>query len=208
MALRDPTIFNFDQLFELNAVLTAQMRPLFVLRTFLSGTPHALHAWQKAHTDTSRSVHDRDLNRAAGSSTVSRAYPVGPAGVSTVGHALREDLGEYRIWISTSLLSPGAVARQSRWQWGRHRSCLVGRRMHNCPQGSVGFDVDTSSSLDRLRAMAGIGMADWTRVETSALLLINPPWVKTKVETPHSDLHTLFEFILFFHMIVPHNRTV
>ncbi|KAH9018951.1 hypothetical protein EDB85DRAFT_2154130 [Lactarius pseudohatsudake] len=69
MALRDPTIFNFDQLFELNAVLTAQMRLLFVLRTFLSGMPDALHAWQKAHTDTSRSVHDRDLNRAAGSST-------------------------------------------------------------------------------------------------------------------------------------------
>ncbi|KAH9010012.1 hypothetical protein EDB84DRAFT_1570868 [Lactarius hengduanensis] len=105
MALRDPTIFNFDQLFELNAVLTAQMRPLFVLRTFLSGTPDALHAWQKAHTDTSRSVHDRDLNRAAGSSTendpaLCRAH-IRSAGVSTVGHALREDLGEYRIWIST-----------------------------------------------------------------------------------------------------------
>ncbi|KAH9071406.1 hypothetical protein EDB83DRAFT_248551 [Lactarius deliciosus] len=101
MALCDPTIF-FDQLFELNAVLTAQMYPLFVLSTFLSGRLDALHAWQTAHTDTSRSVHDdRDLNRAARSSTeigpddfinerlsapasliavpaqVSRAYPVG-----------------------------------------------------------------------------------------------------------------------------------
>ncbi|KAH9071427.1 hypothetical protein EDB83DRAFT_248925 [Lactarius deliciosus] len=70
MALCDPTIF-FDQLFELNAVLTAQMYPLFVLSTFLSGRLDALHAWQTAHTDTSRSVHDdRDLNRAARSSTV------------------------------------------------------------------------------------------------------------------------------------------
>ncbi|KAH9021502.1 hypothetical protein EDB85DRAFT_2293486 [Lactarius pseudohatsudake] len=69
MALRDPTIFDFDRLFELNAVLIAQMHPLFVLWTFLSGTPDALHTWQNAHTDTSRSVHDRDLNRVAGLST-------------------------------------------------------------------------------------------------------------------------------------------
>ncbi|KAH9011947.1 hypothetical protein EDB83DRAFT_2447342, partial [Lactarius deliciosus] len=47
-----------------------QIHTLFVLWTFLSGRLDALHAWQKAHTDTSRSVHDRDLNRAAGSSTV------------------------------------------------------------------------------------------------------------------------------------------
>ncbi|KAH9071398.1 hypothetical protein EDB83DRAFT_2363358 [Lactarius deliciosus] len=46
------------------------MHPLFVLWTFLSGRLGALYAWQNAHTDTSRSVHDRDLNRAAGSSTV------------------------------------------------------------------------------------------------------------------------------------------
>ncbi|KAH9011595.1 hypothetical protein EDB85DRAFT_1900938 [Lactarius pseudohatsudake] len=31
MALRDPTIFDSDRLFELNAVLIAQMHPLFVL---------------------------------------------------------------------------------------------------------------------------------------------------------------------------------
>ncbi|KAH9071402.1 hypothetical protein EDB83DRAFT_2313471 [Lactarius deliciosus] len=36
MALCDPTIFDFDQLFELIAVLIAQMHPLFVLWTFNS----------------------------------------------------------------------------------------------------------------------------------------------------------------------------
>ncbi|KAH9008214.1 hypothetical protein EDB83DRAFT_2531993 [Lactarius deliciosus] len=34
MVLCDPTIFDFDQLFELNAVLIARMHPLFVLWTF------------------------------------------------------------------------------------------------------------------------------------------------------------------------------
>ncbi|KAH9009540.1 hypothetical protein EDB85DRAFT_2244307 [Lactarius pseudohatsudake] len=117
MALCDPTIFDFDQLFEINAVLTAQTHPLFVLWTFLSGRLDTLHAWQKADTDTSRSVHDCDLNRAAGSSTendpalwtMCRTHIRSPA-VSSVGHALREDVGEYRIWISTSLLSPGAIS--------------------------------------------------------------------------------------------------
>ncbi|KAH9071377.1 hypothetical protein EDB83DRAFT_2574365 [Lactarius deliciosus] len=104
MALRDSTILDFDQLFELNAVIIAQMHLLFVLWTFLSGTPDALRAWKKA--DTSRSLHDRDLNRAAGSLTendppLCRAH-IRNAAVSSVGHALREDLGEYRIWISTS----------------------------------------------------------------------------------------------------------
>ncbi|KAH9071380.1 hypothetical protein EDB83DRAFT_2517184 [Lactarius deliciosus] len=36
MALCDPTIFDFNQLFELIAVLIAQMHPLFVLWTFNS----------------------------------------------------------------------------------------------------------------------------------------------------------------------------
>ncbi|KAH9071390.1 hypothetical protein EDB83DRAFT_2517195 [Lactarius deliciosus] len=62
-----PDHLRLDQLFELNAVLIAQMHRLFVLCTFLSGRLDTLHAWQKAHTDTSGSVHDRDLNRAAGS---------------------------------------------------------------------------------------------------------------------------------------------
>ncbi|KAH9018844.1 hypothetical protein EDB85DRAFT_2154216 [Lactarius pseudohatsudake] len=113
MALYEPTIFDFDRLFEVNAVLIAQMHPLFVLLTFLSGTPDALHAWRKAHTDASRLVlvHDCDLNRAARSSTendpalwtMCRAH-IRSAGVSSVDHALREDLGEYHIWISTSAL--------------------------------------------------------------------------------------------------------
>ncbi|KAH8993859.1 hypothetical protein EDB86DRAFT_3103122 [Lactarius hatsudake] len=51
MALCDPTIFDFDQLFVLNAVLIAQMHPLFVLWTLLSGRLDTLHAWQK-HTPT------------------------------------------------------------------------------------------------------------------------------------------------------------
>ena len=51
--LSDPTIFDFDPLFKLDAVLAAQAHPLFaLLRVFLSGGPDDLHAWQHAHADT------------------------------------------------------------------------------------------------------------------------------------------------------------
>ncbi|KAH9168178.1 PCI-domain-containing protein [Lactarius sanguifluus] len=52
-ALSDPTIFDFDPLFKLDAVLAAQAHPLFaLLRVFLSGGPDDLHAWQNAHAST------------------------------------------------------------------------------------------------------------------------------------------------------------
>ena len=52
-ALSNPTIFDFDPLFKLDAVLAAQKHPLFaLLRIFLSGGLDDLHAWQHAHADT------------------------------------------------------------------------------------------------------------------------------------------------------------
>lgn len=52
-AVSDPTIFDFDPLFKLDAVLAAQAHPLFaLLRIFLSGGPDDLRAWQHAHADT------------------------------------------------------------------------------------------------------------------------------------------------------------
>ncbi|KAH9030897.1 hypothetical protein EDB85DRAFT_2146417 [Lactarius pseudohatsudake] len=49
-AVSNLTILDFDQLFKLGAVLTAQAHPL--LQTFLSGGPDNLCAWQQAHSDT------------------------------------------------------------------------------------------------------------------------------------------------------------
>ncbi|KAH9057289.1 PCI-domain-containing protein [Lactarius vividus] len=52
-ALSDPTIFDYDPLFKLDAVLAAQAHPLFaLLRVFLSGAPDDLHAWQSTHAST------------------------------------------------------------------------------------------------------------------------------------------------------------
>jgi translation initiation factor 3 subunit M len=52
-ALSNPTIFDFDPLFKLDAVLAAQAHPLFaLLRIFLSGGLDDLHAWQDTHADT------------------------------------------------------------------------------------------------------------------------------------------------------------
>ncbi|KAH8988769.1 PCI-domain-containing protein [Lactarius hatsudake] len=52
-ALSDPTIFDFDPLFKLDAVLAVKAHPLFaLLRVFLSGGPDDLHAWQNAHAST------------------------------------------------------------------------------------------------------------------------------------------------------------
>ncbi|KAF8263947.1 hypothetical protein EI94DRAFT_1772790 [Lactarius quietus] len=52
-ALSDPSIFDFDPLFKLDAVLAAQAHPLFaLLRVFLSGGLDDLHAWQRAHANT------------------------------------------------------------------------------------------------------------------------------------------------------------
>jgi translation initiation factor 3 subunit M len=52
-ALSNPTIFDFDPLFKLDAVLAAQSHPLFaLLRIFLSGGLDDLHAWQDTHADT------------------------------------------------------------------------------------------------------------------------------------------------------------
>jgi translation initiation factor 3 subunit M len=52
-ALSNRTIFDFDPLFKLDAVLAAQAHPLFaLLRIFLSGGLDDLHAWQNAHADT------------------------------------------------------------------------------------------------------------------------------------------------------------
>ncbi|KAI9456665.1 hypothetical protein BJY52DRAFT_1187742 [Lactarius psammicola] len=52
-ALSDPTVFNFDPLFQFDAVLTAQAHPLFVLfRIFLSSGLDDLHAWQHARAGT------------------------------------------------------------------------------------------------------------------------------------------------------------
>jgi translation initiation factor 3 subunit M len=53
IALSNPSIFDFDPLYKLDAVLAAQTHPLFaLLRVFLSGGLDDLHAWQHAHTDT------------------------------------------------------------------------------------------------------------------------------------------------------------
>jgi translation initiation factor 3 subunit M len=51
-----PTVFDFDPLFKLDAVLAAQSHPLFaLLRTFLSGGLDDLRAWQRAHADITES---------------------------------------------------------------------------------------------------------------------------------------------------------
>ncbi|KAH9163511.1 hypothetical protein EDB89DRAFT_1912601 [Lactarius sanguifluus] len=180
VALCDPTIFDFDQLFELNVVLIAQIHPLFVLWTFSSSRLDALHAWQKAHTDTAGSVHDRDLNRAAGSSTVSRiSGPQDEAVTMAVEPAPKLSGGTADAHKFQSLTRLCTSADPT------SRSTLLSTK-------------GPSNQYSQRLSEPGIGMADRMRAEASALLLINPPWVKTKVETPHSDLHTLFEFILFF----------
>ena len=51
-----PSVFDFDPLFKLDAVLAAQSHPLFaLLRIFLSGGPDDLRAWQRAHDDITQS---------------------------------------------------------------------------------------------------------------------------------------------------------
>ena len=49
-ALSNPTIFDFDPHFKLDAVLVAQAHPLFALLwIFLSGGLDDLYAWQHVH---------------------------------------------------------------------------------------------------------------------------------------------------------------
>ena len=56
-ALSDPTIFGFDPLLELDAVIAAQSHPLpALLRMFLSCGLGDLHAWQHAHADTTEEL--------------------------------------------------------------------------------------------------------------------------------------------------------
>jgi translation initiation factor 3 subunit M len=52
MAVSNPTVFDFDSLFKLDAVVAAHSHPLFtLLRIFLSGGLDDLRAWQRAHAD-------------------------------------------------------------------------------------------------------------------------------------------------------------
>ncbi|KAH8987038.1 hypothetical protein EDB92DRAFT_1877481 [Lactarius akahatsu] len=146
LALRDSTSFDFDQFFELNVVLIAQMHLLFILWTFLSGRLDALHAWQRAHTDTSRSVHDRDLNRAAGLSTVLRACPLrrgelcwscSSRGCRGVSHLDLDIVAFIRRCSKAVTMAMGPETQLSGGTADAH---------FRHQQGSVGFDVDTSSS--------------------------------------------------------------
>jgi hypothetical protein len=55
-AVSEPTVFDFDPLFKLDAVLAARSHPLFaLLRIFLSGGLDDLRTWQQAHADITNS---------------------------------------------------------------------------------------------------------------------------------------------------------
>ncbi|KAH9983835.1 PCI-domain-containing protein [Russula vinacea] len=53
-ALSNPTVFDFDPLFKLDAVVATRSHPLFaLLRIFFNGGVDDLHTWQRAHADVS-----------------------------------------------------------------------------------------------------------------------------------------------------------
>ena len=53
-ALSNPTVFDFDPLFKLDAVVATRSHPLFaLLRIFFNGGVDDLHTWQSAHADVS-----------------------------------------------------------------------------------------------------------------------------------------------------------
>ncbi|KAF8462486.1 PCI-domain-containing protein [Russula ochroleuca] len=53
-ALSNPTVFDFDPLFKLDAVVATRSHPLFaLLRIFFNGGLDDLHTWQRAHADIS-----------------------------------------------------------------------------------------------------------------------------------------------------------
>ena len=53
-ALSNSTVFDFDPLFKLDAVVATRSHPLFaLLQVFFNGGVDDLHAWQSAHADVS-----------------------------------------------------------------------------------------------------------------------------------------------------------